>query len=167
MKPQVWFYPFKHPFFHSVILFGFISLFFSFLPCEICVYLVYQWIISCNSRFNSVDGHSYKVGRAVLCWFLACGVTDSFLAFYSGSSCGCWIFEHFIGTGNALFCFENYQYMHVFGLSMDARGLFWVFTHCIVWSCLYGHTYPISRPIVNDVVVKSWVLLFCHKSMFP
>lgn len=51
MKPQVWFYPFKHPFFHSVILFGFLSLFFSFLPWEIRVYLVYQWIISCNSRF--------------------------------------------------------------------------------------------------------------------
>lgn len=42
MKPQVWFYPFKHPFFHSVILFGFLSLIFSSLPWEKCVYLVYQ-----------------------------------------------------------------------------------------------------------------------------
>lgn len=42
MKPQVWFYPFKHPFFHSVILFGFLSLLFSFLSWEKCVYLVYQ-----------------------------------------------------------------------------------------------------------------------------
>lgn len=38
MKPQVWFYPFKHPFFHSVILFGFLSLFFSFLPWDKCLF---------------------------------------------------------------------------------------------------------------------------------
>lgn len=27
--------------------------------------------------FNIVDGHSHKTGRAALCWFLACGATDS------------------------------------------------------------------------------------------
>ncbi len=59
--------------------------------------------------------------RAALRWFLACGTADSFLAFYPGSSCGCWIFEHFIGTGNGLVCFRNYQRLRVFASLLNVE----------------------------------------------
>lgn len=93
---------------HSFILSFFLVLFhfsFPFSPGRYVFIWFTNELSAVTAVFNSVDGHRHMIGRAVLCWFLACGFADSFLAFYSSSNCGCWIFH----TGNALFCFEDYK----------------------------------------------------------
>lgn len=116
---------------HSFILSFFLVFFhfsFPFSPGRYVFIWFTNELSAVTAVFNIVNGHSHKTGRAALCWFLACGATDSFFGLLFWLQCGCWIFGHFIGTGNA---FWELSMDECFWIINGCKWLFWVFSHCI------------------------------------